>query len=163
MKKMESKPNIVISKCIEFEYCRYNAQIIRNEFVKSLKPFVNFKPICPEFEIGLGIPRDPIKIIKKNDKKFLIQPANGRDVSEDMNKFLNKYLKKIDSIDGFILKSKSPSCGIKDVKIYPTIEKSAPLERSSGFFGGEIFSHASGAYRIRFMITTIFAGQKSGS
>jgi uncharacterized protein YbgA (DUF1722 family)/uncharacterized protein YbbK (DUF523 family) len=105
-----------------------------------LKPFVNFKPICPEFEIGLGIPRDPIKIIKKNNKKYLIQPAKNMDISEDMNKFFKKYITKLDSIDGFILKSKSPSCGIKDVKIYPTIEKSAPIERSSGFFGGEIIN-----------------------
>ena len=118
------KPSIIISKCIEFDSCRYNAQIIRNEFVRKLKPFVDFFAVCPELEIGLGIPREPIRIIEKKEEKKLVQPATGKDVSKDMNSFADNFLKKNKDIDGAILKSKSPSCGIKDVKVYPTIEKS---------------------------------------
>lgn len=132
------KPNIVVSKCIEFDYCRYNAQIIRNEFVKKLKPFVKFIPICPEYEIGLGIPRDPIRIIEKNDKKLLIQPATDKDITKIMNDFSNKFLDNLKDVDGFILKSQSPSCGLKDVKIYPKSKNSAPKFRGSGFFGKKV-------------------------
>jgi len=135
MKKEFSKPNIVISKCIEFENCRYNSQIIRSEFVNSLKPYVNFIPTCPEVEIGLGVPRNPIRIVIENENRRLIQPSTGKDVTDEMSKFCSDFLSTLESVDGFILKSKSPSCGLKDVKIYPTREKSAPIERGKGFFG----------------------------
>lgn len=131
------KPKILVSKCIEFDNCRYNAQIIRSDFVKKLKKFVDFKPICPEVEIGLGVPRASIRIVKKNNKLRLIQPETKKDVTKDMQFFLNNFLKDL-KIDGAILKSKSPSCGIKDVKIYPTEEKSAPIKRDKGFFGGVV-------------------------
>jgi uncharacterized protein YbbK (DUF523 family) len=65
-----TKPNILISKCIEIENCRYNGQIISSEFVKSLKPFVNLISVCPEVEIGLGVPREPIRIVSKDDKRY---------------------------------------------------------------------------------------------
>ena len=65
------KPKILVSKCLEFDACRYDGQQIINKPIRALKPFVEFVPVCPEVEIGLGIPRDTIKIIKnKNEKKF---------------------------------------------------------------------------------------------
>jgi len=135
MGKEFTKPNIIISKCIEIENCRYNAQIISSEFVKLLKPYVNLISVCPEVEIGLGVPREPIRIIKKDEKRYLIQPSTDKDVTKDMQKFISIFLGTIKDIDGVILKSRSPSCGIKDVKIYPSKEKSAPIMKSSGFFG----------------------------
>lgn len=132
------KPRVVISRCIEFYNCRYNGQIIRNEFVKKLKSFVEFIPICPEFEIGLGIPRDPIRIIEKENKRLLIQPSTDKDVTKKMDVFSDKFLGNLKDIDGFILKSQSPSCGIKDVKIYPKSKDSAPKSRDSGFFGEKV-------------------------
>jgi len=135
---MNVKPKVVVSKCIEFDSCRYNAQIIRSDFVSKLKKFVEFIPICPEFEIGLGIPRDPIRIIEKEKKRILIQPLTDKDVTKKMNDFSDKFLDNLKNIDGFILKSQSPSCGIKDVKIYPRTTNSAPKFRDSGFFGQKV-------------------------
>ncbi len=114
------KPRIVISKCIEFESCRYNGQIIRSEIINTLKPHVEFLPICAEVEIGLGVPRDPIRIIEKHAKKFLVQPTTGRDVTTEMLSFTQRFLSLIQGIEGFLLKSQSPSCGTRDVKIYPS-------------------------------------------
>jgi uncharacterized protein YbgA (DUF1722 family)/uncharacterized protein YbbK (DUF523 family) len=128
------KPIILLSKCIEFDKCRYNGQIISSDFVKKLKKFVIFKPICPEVEIGLGIPRLPIRIVEKNDKLKLIQPETKKDVTKNMINFTNKFLNNL-KIDGAILKSNSPSCGIKNVKIYNTEKKSAPIRRDRGLFG----------------------------
>ncbi len=45
-----TKPNILISKCIEFDYCRYNGDMISSDIIKRLKPYVNFKAVCPELE-----------------------------------------------------------------------------------------------------------------
>jgi uncharacterized protein YbgA (DUF1722 family)/uncharacterized protein YbbK (DUF523 family) len=132
------KPRVVISKCIEFDFCRYNSQIIRSELVSKLKTHVEFLPICAEVEIGLGIPRDPIRIVEKQQQKMLIQPTNGRDVTYAMETFIQEYLGSLHDIDGFLLKSQSPSCGTRDVKIYPAVLHSAPVRRTAGFFGGEV-------------------------
>lgn len=136
--KTYERPRIIISKCIEFENCRYNGQIIRNEFVAKIKNYVDFIPICPECEIGLGIPRNPIRIVEKENVRQLIQPATGRDVTNEMNEFCIKYLSNLKDIDGFLLKSQSPSCGIKDVKIYPRSEDSAPKYKDAGLFGKNV-------------------------
>ncbi len=54
------RPIIVTSMCFEFDACRYNGQTIPNNFVQALEPWVEFRPVCPELEIGLGVPRDLI-------------------------------------------------------------------------------------------------------
>jgi uncharacterized protein YbgA (DUF1722 family)/uncharacterized protein YbbK (DUF523 family) len=133
-----SKPRLVVSKCIEFDFCRYNGQIIRSEIVSSLKPHVEFLPICPELEIGLGVPRDPIRIIEKQHKKVLFQPNTNRDVSKEMQQFAQQFLLPLQQIDGFLLKSQSPSCGTRDVKIYPAAANTAAIRRNAGFFGEQV-------------------------
>jgi uncharacterized protein YbgA (DUF1722 family)/uncharacterized protein YbbK (DUF523 family) len=137
------KPRIIISKCIEFDFCRYNAQIIRSDIVSTMKPHVEFFPICPEVEIGLGVPRDPIRVVEHTSKRFLLQPSTNRDISDDMNRFAQHFLSIQQNIDGFLLKSQSPSCGIHDVKIYPKTSQSAAIRRDAGFFGQYVLNHFS--------------------
>jgi uncharacterized protein YbgA (DUF1722 family)/uncharacterized protein YbbK (DUF523 family) len=132
------KPNVVVSKCITFAPVRYNAQIIASDFVEKLKPYVNFIPVCPEVEIGLGVPRDPIRIVLVNGERRLIQPATGLDFTEKMEHFAESFLNSLDEVDGFILKRGSPSSGFKNVKIYPGMEKSSPVGKGPGFFGGAV-------------------------
>jgi uncharacterized protein YbgA (DUF1722 family)/uncharacterized protein YbbK (DUF523 family) len=134
------KPRIIISKCIEFDFCRFNSQIIRSEIVSKLKPHVEFLPVCPEVEIGLGVPRDPIRIIEKQKKKYLLQPSTDRDVSQQMSSFAQQFLSEQHNIDGFLLKSQSPSCGTRDVKIYPAVIHSAAIRREAGFFGEQVLA-----------------------
>ncbi len=130
-----TKPRVVVSKCIEFESCRWNGLKISSEVVQSFMPFIDFRPVCPEYEIGLGIPRDPIRVVPVGDRLGLLQPATGRDVTGEMDAFARTFLDEVGEVEGFILKSRSPSCGIKDVKIYPGIEKQTAVARGVGFFG----------------------------
>lgn len=137
------KPRIVVSKCIEFDSCRYNGQMIPSDFVKQLKSFVEFIPVCPEYEIGLGVPRDPIRVISFDGTLKLVQPSTEKDVTDKMTEFSNSFLNGLPEIEGFILKSKSPSCGVKDVKIY-TVKGPQPNEpKSSGFFGKSVLKKYS--------------------
>ena len=129
------KPVVVVSKCITFEPVRWDGQIIADEFVEKLKPYVNFVPVCPEVGIGLGVPRDPIRIVLVDGEKRLLQPATGLDFTDKMKEFSESFLDSLDAVDGFILKSGSPSSGFKNVKVYPSIEKVASTGKSSGFFG----------------------------
>jgi uncharacterized protein YbgA (DUF1722 family) len=72
-----------------------------------------------------------------------MQPATKRDITQNMHDFCSTFLASLTHIDGCLLKSRSPSCGIKDVKIYPRMEKSASIAKGSGFFGAAVFSHVS--------------------
>jgi len=135
------KPRVIISKCIEFDHCRYNGQIISSNEVKELQPYLDFHPVCPEVEIGLGIPRDPIRIVYSNHQKQLIQPTTGKNMTITMNAFSQSFLDQQEDIDGFILKSRSPSCGIKRVRIYPSDSNVPPMGKSAGFFGDAVLKH----------------------
>ena len=132
------KPAVLFSKCLGFDHCRYNGEIINDGFVQKLIPLVEAKTVCAEVEIGLGVPRDPIHIIADGDKLKLVQPATGRDVTREMLDFCDSFLGSIEDVDGFILKSRSPSCGIRDVRRFPPGEKKASLGKGAGFFGGAV-------------------------
>ncbi|MGD9403039.1 MAG: DUF523 and DUF1722 domain-containing protein [bacterium] len=134
------RPSIVVSKCIEFDSCRYNGAMIPSEVVGSLKDFVDFIPVCPEVEIGLGVPRDPIRIISEGGEERLWQPATQRDVTDDMKGFTRGFLEGLGPVDGFILKFRSPSCGMKEVKIYGGKGKAPASGKGAGFFGREVMA-----------------------
>lgn len=130
------KPIVVISKCLEFESVRWDGQMIPDAFVRKLKPYVDFIPVCPEVEIGLGVPRKPVRVVLVKGQRRLIQSETGLDITEKMMQFTESFLSSIKEVDGFILKNRSPSSGIKDVKIYPGIGKVASIGKGAGFFGG---------------------------
>lgn len=132
------KPKVVVSKCIEFESCRYNGLKVSSDVVKGLMPHVEFSPVCPEVEIGLGIPRDPVRLVLSNGKLRLMQPASNMDVTDKMLSFVNWFLDSAGEVDGFILKSRSPSCGIKDVKLYTGIGKGMAVRKGKGTFGNAV-------------------------
>jgi len=132
------KPIIVVSKCLEFEACRYNGQVIHDDLILKLQKHVHFVPVCPEYEIGLGIPRDPIRVVKQNGQSTLLQPSTGKDLTTEMNQFADSFLHSLEEVDGFILKNRSPSCGIKDVKIYTGQEEHIPIGKGSGLFAAAV-------------------------
>jgi uncharacterized protein YbgA (DUF1722 family)/uncharacterized protein YbbK (DUF523 family) len=138
------KPTVVTSKCFEFEACRYNGVMIPNNFVQKLEPFVKFVPVCPEVEIGLGVPRDVIRVVEKKGKKLLVQPTTGKELSKQMYKFADGFLNSLNSVDGFILKSRSPSCGIKDAKVYSDSENPSPIGRGPGLFAEKVLGKYPG-------------------
>lgn len=134
------RPRIVLSKCLEVEACRYNAQTIRSSVVRLLEPYVDYLPTCPEVEIGLGVPRDPIRLVSSADEQTgpprLVQPSTGRDLTGQMTVFGHSLADSTHDVDGMVLKSRSPSCGIKDVKVYAGAEDAPVVGKGAGFFAG---------------------------
>ena len=139
--KQFPKPIIVVSKCLGFEKCRYDGSVIPDHFVQSLQPYVHFVTVCPEKEIGLGVPREPIRIVQEEGLKRLFQPATGKDISKDMNQYIDRFLDNLEEADGFILKHKSPSCGLSNVKIYYGFEEKVNHFRGKGMFGEAILNN----------------------
>jgi uncharacterized protein YbbK (DUF523 family) len=88
--------------------------VIRASLREQLEPLVELRPICPELEIGLGVPRDPVVLEPHADGVHMVQPSTGRDLTDAMNDFSERFLGSLDEVDGFILKSRSPSCAIRE-------------------------------------------------
>lgn len=133
-----TRPKVVVSNCIEFAHCRYDGSMIPSDFVKALKPHVEFIPVCPEMGLGLGVPRDSIRIVSERGDLRLVQPATGLDVTEKMRDFSTHFLNSLSEVDGFILKYRSPSCGMKDIKVYSSSTKTAAISKTRGLFGGAV-------------------------
>ncbi len=136
MSRAFAKPIVVVSKCLEFEACRYNGERISSSFIERLEPHVRFRPVCPEVEIDLGTPRDPIRIYLQDEKKALYQPDTRKHLTRKMNAFSGRFLASLEEVDGFILKAKSPSCAITDAKIFPAPASIRHVAHGSGVFAG---------------------------
>lgn len=133
-----SRPKVIVSRCLGFARCRYNSLTIASDEVDRLKPLVDFRPVCPELELGLGVPRNPLRVVVVSKEPRLMQSVSERDLTEAMGRFAGSFLSSLGEIDGFILKSRSPSCGIKDVKLYSSLGKEGPMGVGQGFFGGAV-------------------------
>ena len=138
----QKKPTIVVSRCLGFDRCRYNGDVLSSPFVESLKPHVNYCTACPEVEIGLGVPRNPVRLILQNGAIELNQPAEERTFTAQMNQHAMQFFDSVGPIHGLILKGRSPSCGIKDVKVYASTEKSSSSQKGVGIFA----AHAIARY-----------------
>ena len=131
------KPTIVVSRCLGFCPCRYNGDVLHSPFVEALKPYVNYITACPEVEIGLGVPRNPVRLVNRNGVVELYQPAADRTFTGEMNQYSERFFDSVGNIHGLILKGRSPSCGIKDVKIYASLEKSSSSQKGIGIFAAQ--------------------------
>jgi len=136
-------PRVVFSRCLGFEACRYNGQTIRDDTVESLVPFIEPITVCPEMAIGLGVPREPIRLIEEKGEHVLLQPATGRDVMAQMASFADQFLDELTNVDGFILKYRSPSCGLSQVRVYNSRAPRAGHRKGMGAFGGRVMERFS--------------------
>lgn len=134
-KNNDIKPNVLISNCLELEFCRYNSQMISDKFIQNFRKHINSIKICPEVAIGMGTPRKTVSIYfdKNNNKKELIQESTNINWTDKMNNFSSNFVKNLDYLDGAILKSKSPSCGITDAKIRGK-ENNILMKKGPGLF-----------------------------
>lgn len=139
------RPRVVVSKCLGFKRCRYNGQTVRDRFVERLGDYVDYITVCPEEEIGLGTPRDPVRIGRRGDEIRMVQPATEKDFTDKMLDFVSTFLDGVENVDGFLMKNRSPSCGINDVKIYQNLDKPTGSQRGKGLFGGIIADYFPGA------------------
>jgi len=133
-----ARPIVVISRCIDFDACRYNGQVIRASLREQLEPHVELRPICPELEIGLGVPRDPVRLVTSPRGPRMVQPSTGRDLTQRMKDFAGEFLGGLDEVDGFILKSRSPSCAVRDAKLFHSEAEGAGHEAGPGLFAARV-------------------------
>ena len=133
-------PIVVASRCLGFDACRYDGERLEAGILERLHEFVTFVPVCPELEIGLGVPRPMIRIVTTASGERLMQPESGRDLTGAMREFATNYVQTLAErgVDGFILKSRSPSCGVRDTKRFADAETDDHHAMGTGAFAAVV-------------------------
>ncbi len=129
------KPKIGISRCLLGDNVRYNGGHKLDDYIKNvLGKFVEFIPFCPEVEAGFGVPREAVHLNKIENEIFMIGEKTGTDYTNRMNSYLSRKIPDLlnQNLCGYILKSKSPSCGIYRTRVYS--ENEAPNINGRGLF-----------------------------
>jgi len=114
------RPVIAISSCLLGEQVRFDGGHKRdNWIIGPLGEFFDYRPICPEVAIGLGIPRPPIHLTGDPDAPRAVGVKDpDLDVTERLENYALATAARLQEVSGYILKSKSPSCGMERVKLY---------------------------------------------
>ena len=119
MSHFSSKPQIGVSACLASQAVRFDGGFISNPFVnKECSSFFDIHTMCPEVEMGLGIPRQVIQLRDFDGETRLVYSKNPEnDITDAMREFAQRKLKHLPTLDGFIFKKDSPSCGVFKVPV----------------------------------------------
>lgn len=129
---------IGISSCLLGQKVRYDGGDKHDSFINgTLARFFKFMPICPEVAIGLGVPREPIRLLGDPAHPRAVGVRNEElDITEPLTDFSRKMAHELaGAISGYILKSKSPSCGMERVKLYCN---GVPSKQGVGLYAREL-------------------------
>jgi uncharacterized protein YbbK (DUF523 family)/uncharacterized protein YbgA (DUF1722 family) len=128
-----------ISSCLLGEPVRYDGGHKRDAFLTDeLARHVEFVPLCPEVEIGLGVPRPTLRLERRGDDVRMVVMESGEDLTEPMRSWAQAAAERIAAagLDGYVLKKSSPSCGMERVKVYD--ENGAPARGGRGLFAAAL-------------------------
>ena len=139
---MMEKIKLGISSCLLGNHVRYDGGHKLDRFLTdTLGKYVEYVPVCPEVECGLGIPRPSMRLEGHPDAPRLIVTSTRVDLTELMEAWAKKRVAELEKEDlcGFIFKSDSPSSGMERVKVYN--EKSMPVKNGVGLFASVFMNH----------------------
>ena len=117
----ESKIRLGISTCLLGEKVRYDGGHKLDRFLTdTLGRWVEYVPVCPEVECGLGTPREAMRLEGDPNNPRLVTNKTGRDLTELMTSWGKSRLAELEkeNLCGYIFKSKSPSSGMERIKVY---------------------------------------------
>jgi uncharacterized protein YbgA (DUF1722 family)/uncharacterized protein YbbK (DUF523 family) len=106
----------------------------------TLGRYFDYVPVCPEFECGLGVPRESMRLVGDPESPRLVTTKTNVDMTERMTRWSRKRVRELEAenLCGFIFKSKSPSSGMMRVKIYS--ESGMPSKTGVGVFAREFMA-----------------------
>jgi uncharacterized protein YbgA (DUF1722 family)/uncharacterized protein YbbK (DUF523 family) len=121
MKPTPEKIRLGISACLLGENVRFDGGHKKDQYLTGiLAQFVEWVPVCPEVDIGLGTPRESLHLIGTPEAPRMVTTKTNVDYTDTMLKYAHakvEQLKKL-HLNGYILKKDSPSCGMERVRVY---------------------------------------------
>ncbi len=130
-----------ISRCLLGDEVRFDGGHKRDHFLNDvLGRYVEWVPVCPEVEAGLGTPREAMRLVGDSHRPRLMTITSKHDHTQAMKTMIKERLESLDKLNlsGFVFKKGSPSCGVQRVHVYP--EQGMPSRNGSGIFA-QAFRH----------------------
>jgi uncharacterized protein YbbK (DUF523 family) len=112
---------IGVSACLLGENVRWDGGHKRHPFVlETLGGLAELVPVCPELELGLGVPREPIQLVRAGGSVELLGVRSGEDLTGRMRRYARERVQVLAmlGLSGYVLKSRSPSCGLVAVEVH---------------------------------------------
>jgi len=136
--QLPAKINIGVSACLLGRKVRFDGGHKCSRFVtEALAGHFEFVAFCPEVAIGMGTPRQPIRLVgDASDPQAVGVRTPELNVSQPLQNYGKKVAGNIHTLCGFIFKKDSPSCGMERVKVYN--DKGIPQRSGTGLFAREI-------------------------
>jgi uncharacterized protein YbbK (DUF523 family) len=129
------KIKLGISSCLLGVNVRYDGGHKLDSFLKdTLGAYVDYVPVCPEVECGLGVPRECMSLEGESENPRLVTTGSNQDRTDLLVGWVLKRVVELETenLYGFIFKSDSPSCGMERVKVYN--EKGMAVKTGIGIF-----------------------------
>lgn len=143
MNRVSESPRVGISACLLGEAVRYDGGDKRQPaIVEALERAFTLVPVCPEIEAGLGVPREPMDLVLRPSAGGELRPKavtrSGFDLTSAVEETSARLVRQASAerLAGFVLKSRSPSCGIGTTPIYDA--SGAAVSMGSGLFASAI-------------------------
>jgi uncharacterized protein YbgA (DUF1722 family)/uncharacterized protein YbbK (DUF523 family) len=139
---MEEQVKVGISACLLGENVRWNGGHKLDRYLThTLRQFVDYVPVCPEVECGLGIPREPLRLVGDPENPRLLTTKTKIDHTDRMHQWAKTRMRALEkeNLCGFIFKSDSPSSGMIRVKVYN--DKGMPEKKGVGVFARAFMEH----------------------
>jgi len=136
----DSRVRIGVSTCLLGMNVRYDGGHKRDRFITDmLSQYFEFVHICPEVEIGMGVPREAVHLEGDTEKPRMITRKSGRDWTDKMNRYSAQKARQLPHyrLSGYIFKSRSPSCGIERVKLY-ALSGQVTNMRTAGLYARQV-------------------------
>lgn len=134
-KSVQNEILIGVSACLMGQEVRWDGGHKRDRFLTdTLADFVRFVPVCPEFDLGLGTPRETLRLEASPEGPRLVENKSKRDLTARMDRYASKKSRELERQDlsGFIFKKDSPSCGLFRVRVYG--KGGSPARNGRGLF-----------------------------
>jgi len=117
---MKRRLRLGVSACLLGERVRHDGGHKKDAtLLATLGRVATWIPVCPEMAIGLGAPREPVNLVKTRRGVRMLGATSGDDRTAAMRRWARAHVEELARLrlDGFVLKSRSPSCGVRDVKL----------------------------------------------
>ena len=125
-----------VSACLLGQRVRWDGGHKSDPFlIGTLGPYVQWVPVCPEVEVGLPVPRDTLRLVRRGDEIRMVMPKSGTDHTDEIRAFAARTARALADRDlcGFVLKKDSPTCGLARVRVYPE-KAGSPTRDGRGLF-----------------------------
>jgi len=124
-----------VSSCLLGEQVRFDGGHKHDRFLTDLLGrYVEWVPVCPELEIGMGVPREAVRLEGEVDAPRMVGVRSRHDHTTAMRRFAAARVRQLASLDlhGYVFKKGSPSCGMERVRVYG--QGGMPARNGRGLF-----------------------------